>query len=95
MSAYPDTMSAELVLEAGVGPLDSAADPETHALGINMAGRTAGPSRSNSSLNSLSRRGLVLMIGTWPFKWTKSADDILAAVKRFCLRVDQHLCHEL
>ena len=30
-----------------------------------------------------------------PFKWTKSADDILAAVKRFCLRVDQHLCHEL
>ena len=30
-----------------------------------------------------------------PFKWTKSADDILAAVKRFCLRVDQNLCHEL
>lgn len=30
-----------------------------------------------------------------PFTWTKSADDILAAVKRFCLRVDQHLCHEL
>ena len=30
-----------------------------------------------------------------PFKWTKSADAILAAVKRFCLRVDQHLCHEL
>ena len=29
-----------------------------------------------------------------PFKWTKSADDILAAVKRFCLRVDQNLCHE-
>ena len=28
-------------------------------------------------------------------KWTKSADDILAAVKRFCLRVDQNLCHEL
>ena len=23
------------------------------------------------------------------------ADDILAAVKRFCLRVDQNLCHEL
>jgi hypothetical protein len=21
----------------------------------------------------------------WPFKWTKSADDILAAIKRFCL----------
>ena len=30
-----------------------------------------------------------------PFKWTKSADDILAAVKRFYLRVDQNLCHEL
>ena len=30
-----------------------------------------------------------------PFKWAKSADDILAAVKRFCLRVDQNLCHEL
>ena len=30
-----------------------------------------------------------------PFKWTKSADDILAAVKRFCLRIDQNLCHEL
>ena len=30
-----------------------------------------------------------------PLKWTKSADDILAAVKRFCFRVDQNLCHEL
>ena len=30
-----------------------------------------------------------------PFRWTKSADDILAAVKRFCLRVEQNLCHEL
>ena len=30
-----------------------------------------------------------------PFKWTKSADDIPAAVKRFCLRVEQILCHEL
>ena len=30
-----------------------------------------------------------------PFKWTKSADQILAAVKRFCLRVDQNLSHEL
>ena len=29
------------------------------------------------------------------FKWTKSADDILAAVKRFRLCVDQNLCHEL
>ena len=30
-----------------------------------------------------------------PFRWTKSADDIPAAVKRFCLRVEQNLCHEL
>ena len=30
-----------------------------------------------------------------PFTWTKPADDILAAVKRFCLRGEQHLCHEL
>ena len=30
-----------------------------------------------------------------PFKWAKSADDILAAVKRFCLRVEQNLCSEL
>ena len=30
-----------------------------------------------------------------PFKWTKSADHILAAVKRFCLRVEDNLCHEL
>jgi len=30
-----------------------------------------------------------------PFKWTKSADEILASVKRFCHRVDQTLCGEL
>ena len=30
-----------------------------------------------------------------PFKWTKSADEILASVKRFCHRVDQTLCAEL
>ncbi|MCE2485382.1 MAG: IS630 family transposase [Desulfurellaceae bacterium] len=30
-----------------------------------------------------------------PFKWTKSADEILAAVKRFCHRGEHHLCHEL
>ena len=29
------------------------------------------------------------------FKWTESADDILAAVKRFRLRVEQDFCHEL
>ena len=30
-----------------------------------------------------------------PYKWTKSADDILASVKRFCQKVDQSLCAEL
>ena len=30
-----------------------------------------------------------------PFKWTRSADEILAAVKRFYLPVEQSLCHEL
>ena len=30
-----------------------------------------------------------------PFKWTKSADDILASVKRFRHRVDRTLCGEL
>ncbi len=30
-----------------------------------------------------------------PYKWTKSADEILASVKRFCLRVEQNLCGEL
>ena len=30
-----------------------------------------------------------------PFIWTKSADAILAAVKRFCLWVEHHFCHEL
>ena len=30
-----------------------------------------------------------------PFKWTKSADDIFTAVKRFCLGVEKYLCHEL
>ena len=30
-----------------------------------------------------------------PYKWTKSADEILASVKRFCQRTNQTLCHEL
>ena len=30
-----------------------------------------------------------------PFKWTKSADEILAAVKRFCQKTQQTLCGEL
>ncbi len=30
-----------------------------------------------------------------PFKWTRSADEILAAVKHFCFHVGQNLCHEL
>lgn len=30
-----------------------------------------------------------------PYKWVKSADEILAAVKRFCQRTQQNLCAEL
>jgi putative transposase len=30
-----------------------------------------------------------------PFRWIKSADDILAAIKRFCLKTQQTLCAEL
>jgi transposase len=30
-----------------------------------------------------------------PYKWTKSADEILAAVKRFCVKTNQTLCGEL
>ena len=30
-----------------------------------------------------------------PFRWTKFADEIRAAVKRFCLRVEQYFYHEL
>ena len=30
-----------------------------------------------------------------PFKWTKSADQILASVKRFCHKVQHTLCSEL
>lgn len=30
-----------------------------------------------------------------PFRWTKSADEILAAVKRFCQKTQQTLCAEL
>src|SRR6187399_1036486 len=30
-----------------------------------------------------------------PFQWTKSADQILASVKRFCHKTQQTLCGEL
>jgi hypothetical protein len=30
-----------------------------------------------------------------PFKWTKSAEQILASVKRFCHKAQQTLCGEL
>jgi putative transposase len=30
-----------------------------------------------------------------PYKWVKSADDILASVKRFCQRTQNSLCDEL
>ena len=30
-----------------------------------------------------------------PFKWTKSADQILASVERFCQKAQETLCSEL
>ena len=30
-----------------------------------------------------------------PYRWVKSADEILAAVKRFCQKTQQNLCREL
>ncbi len=30
-----------------------------------------------------------------PYRWTKSADEILASVKRFCHKTEQTLCHAL
>ena len=30
-----------------------------------------------------------------PYRWVKSADEILASVKRFCQKTQQSLCHEL
>ncbi len=30
-----------------------------------------------------------------PFRWTKSADEILASVKRFCQATERTLCREL
>jgi hypothetical protein len=29
-----------------------------------------------------------------PYRWTKSADEILAAVKRFCQKTERTLCSE-
>jgi len=29
-----------------------------------------------------------------PYRWAKSADEILASVKRFCQKTKQTLCHE-
>ena len=30
-----------------------------------------------------------------PYRWTKSADEILSSVKRFCHKAEQTLCGEL
>jgi hypothetical protein len=30
-----------------------------------------------------------------PFRWTKSADDILASIKSFCQKANRTLCSEL
>ena len=42
--------------------------------------------------------GVITLAGVehcWPFRWTKSADQILASVKRFCHKAQQTLCSEL
>ena len=43
---------------------------------------------SRASISSLTRAAAVvkLTVIPRPFRWTKSADDILATIKRFCLR---------
>ncbi len=67
ISTDADMAPATLILEAGVGPLDTGPDPDPHGLGIDMAYCTPGPSLPVSLLlESLSRRGLTSMIGTWP-----------------------------
>jgi hypothetical protein len=30
-----------------------------------------------------------------PYRWTKTADEILASVRRFCQKAEQTLCSEL
>ena len=43
MSTDADMAPATLILEAGVGPLDTGPDPDPHGLGIDMAYYTPGP----------------------------------------------------
>jgi len=43
----------------------------------------------------IERRPIVPNKNPKPFKWTKSADQNLASVKRFCHRAQQTLCGEL
>ncbi len=67
ISTDADMAPATLILEAGVGPLDTGPDPDPHGLGIDMAYCTPDPGLPVSLLlESLSRRGLTSMIGTWP-----------------------------
>ena len=55
-----------------------------------------GVHRSTRQLEAVSRAFIVTHDeNPLPFKWTRSADDILAAVKRFYLRAEQDLCNEL
>ena len=43
MSADPDMAPAELILETGVGPLDTGTDPEPQAFGTDIACHPPGP----------------------------------------------------
>jgi hypothetical protein len=67
------------------------------------------PSHLESKLTRLSKDGLLLgrraLMATGgvtgasdhgePFKWSKSADQIVALVKRFCQKTQNTLCSEL
>ena len=55
-----------------------------------------GVHRSTQELEQAIRRYIdTVNANPRPFRWTKSADDILATIRRFCLRVEQNLCHAL
>ncbi|MFM0229613.1 transposase [Paraburkholderia sediminicola] len=43
--------------------------------------------RSTRQLEQAIRQYIQINTGLRPFNWTKSADDIFASIKRFCLRI--------
>ena len=56
--------------------------------------------RTEAGLMGLSARDIAAFIAAHnedpkPYRWVKSADDILASVKRFCQRPQETICGEL